>query len=131
MMNLVTELDELKSLKRKTKFSYNFLRNVYIEKLSKSSPENKIIYFEAISALDDMLDLYISLKTKMRERSVSNQIYFVNNWIEYIACIESITALRTNDKYLLRDSKLDKNYAYKRAISLWTNYKTLSTQKYS
>lgn len=125
------ELENLKAVKRKARFHYNFLRSVYVDKYKNETFPLRKIYYDAINTLDSMENLYQSLKTGMRKKSVSEQIEFAEKWGEFISCIESITAQKTNDKYLTRYIYMDMELANKEAISLWANYKTLSTQKYS
>ena len=125
------KLEQLKSTKRNARSNYTILRTIYIDKLHKGTLSEKKIYFEAIEALDEMQNLYHSLKYSMRKKSFSEQIKFAKTWNEFISCIESITAQKTNDKFLSRYINMDIELANKEAISLWTNYKTLSTQKYS
>ncbi len=128
-MNQTKELEELKSIKRKARFHYNFIRSVYVDNYKNETFPLRKIYYEAINSLDSMENLYQSLKTGMRKRSLSEQIQFVEKWEEFIFCIESITAQKTNDKYLTRYINMDMELANKEAISLWMDYKKQFHQK--
>lgn len=123
-MHQTQELENLKAVKRKAKFHYNFLRSVYVDKYKNETFPLRKIYYDAINTLDSMENLYQSLKTGMRKRSVSEQIQFVEKWEEFIFCIELITAQKTNDKYLTKYTNMDMELVNKEAISLYKDYKT-------
>ncbi len=128
-MNQTKELEELKSIKRKARFSYHFFRNIYNNKSINLPNEERKIYLGAISALDEMSSLYQALKTGMRKNSISDQIKFARKWENYIYCIEAITAYKTKNKYLHSAIKLDEVSARYYALKHWANYKKQFQQK--
>lgn len=121
-MDQVENLEKLKSIKRKARASYNCLRAIYTNRLTTSLREERKVFSDAIDALDAMFILYEQLKTDMRSESLAGQIKFAEKWDMYISCIETITAYKTEDKYLLRGVTLKETYAKEMASRLWLDY---------
>ncbi|HUD44910.1 MAG TPA: hypothetical protein VMR41_05175, partial [Patescibacteria group bacterium] len=121
-MNYNDNLETLKSIKRHAKASYSCLRSIYLDKLTTSSHDGKKVLYEAISALDAMHQMYETLKNGMRQKSIADQIGFVEKWNTYVSCVEALTAYRTNDKYLLNGIKIDKLTAEQNARKIWYDY---------
>lgn len=66
IMDQVSELIYLKSVKRKAKFLYNFCHSFYESKVSRSTTDKRKVIYEALSALDGMYSMYETLKIGMR-----------------------------------------------------------------
>lgn len=131
-MNEVELLETLKAIKRKAKFLYNCCRTLYENRIKTSLPEDKKVFYEAISALDAMHGIYERLKTGMRKESLAEQIKFATKWSTYISCIDAMAAYKTKDKYLLKGITLDEPYAIKMAPRLYLDYsKQLRQTKWS
>lgn len=129
-MNQVKALETLKAIKRMARSQYNCSRIIYSEKLIKSPNEQKIIYFEAITALDAVHHMYEQMKTEIRKEPFADQINFAKNWGLYINCIDSITAHRTKDKYLLRSLAVtEESFAKQKALEIWKDFSKLNTGK--
>lgn len=110
-MDQASQLIYLKSVKRKTRFLYNFCHNFYEGELARSTNEKKRILYEAISALDNMHQMYETLKIRMKKQPYKEQIDFVEKWNRYITCIEALLAHKINDDRLLSDVTMDKETA--------------------
>jgi hypothetical protein len=79
-----------------------------------------------------MCGIYERLKTGMRKESLVEQIKFATKWSTYISCIDTMTAYKTKDKYLLKGITLDELYATKTAPRLYLDYsKQLQQSKWS
>ncbi len=129
-MNEIEQLETLKAIKRKAKFLYNCYSALYENKIKISSPGDRKIFQEAISALDDMCGMYERLKTGMRKEPPAEQIKFAAKWSTYISCIDTMTAYKTKDKYLLKGTILDESYATKMAPKLYLDYSKQLQQNY-
>lgn len=121
-MEEVTRLKTLKTIKRKANFLYTFCRTVYENKIRTSLPENRKVFYEAISALDAMHRMYEILKTSMIKEPFIEQIKFATKWSTYISCIDAMTAYKTKDKYLLRGITLEESFARQTSLELWLSF---------
>lgn len=122
-MNEAEQLEKLKSIKRRAKFLDRCCRTLYEDRIKASSSVNKKVFYEAISALDAMHGIYERLKTGMRKEPFTEQIKFAMKWSTYVSCIDTITAYKTLDKYLLRGITLDEPYAREMAPRLYRDYR--------
>lgn len=121
-MEELTRLKTLKSIKRKAHFLYNFCHAVYENKIRTSLPEDRMVFYEAISALDAMSRMYETLKTGMRKESLFEQIKFATKWSNYISCIDAMTAYKSKDKYLLKGISLEESLAKQMSLDLWISF---------
>jgi len=119
------QLEKLKTIKRKAKALYNCLHKIYSFKMTSSSVEERMVFSEAISALERMYRMYEMLKTDMRKESFSDQITFASNWNTYLISIEAMTAYKTKDKYLLNGVTMDASLAKQKALEIYRNFNQL------
>ncbi len=66
----------------------------------------------------------------MRSLGFIEQIKFIEKLDTYISCIESLTAHRTKDKYLLNYLTIvDETHARQTATVIWRDFQNLIAQK--
>lgn len=116
-------LEDLKTIKRRARITYHSCRSLYETKLRTATLEDRRILYDAISALDAMHGMYSQLKTRMRKYSYEEQIVFAKKWDEYVSCIDTLTAYKTQDKYLLRYIQIEsESHAQRLAAENWRDY---------
>lgn len=131
-MDQVTALEQLKSIKRRARLLYECSRVLYSDRLSNTSTDNRRVFYDAITALDTMYRMYEALKTGMRKQSINDQIKFAEKWDTYVSCIDTLTAYRSQDKYLLSYLLLtDEAIAKQRALEIWRDFNKQFNQKKS
>ena len=121
-MDQISELDYLKSVKRKARFLYNFYYTYIEDKLARCTSEKRKIFHEASAALEIMHGMYETLKTGMRKRSYIEQIEFAEKWNTYIVCIEAIIAYEINDECILDEVTMDNSNAKLTARNIYREF---------